>query len=75
MTQAVHTGGALQWMVSKSSGFNVVYKTLAVVVLAGLLHKVIFRRKTYKLFPAWAAIEIALTSYLLGRGGLGGCIW
>jgi hypothetical protein len=74
MTQAVHTGGALQRMVSKSSGFNVVYKTLAVVVLAGLLQKVVFRRKTYKLFPAWAAIEIVLTGYLFSRGGLGGRI-
>jgi hypothetical protein len=49
---------------------NVVSQAFFVVLLAGLLHKVIFKHKKSKLFPAWATIEIALTCYILGGDGL-----
>jgi hypothetical protein len=63
--------GAIQRMLSTASfDSNVVYKLVAVILLAGLLHKVIFKPKKYKLFPVWAAIEIALTGYIISRGGL-----
>jgi hypothetical protein len=49
---------------------NVVSQAFAVVLLAGLLRKVIFKHKKYNLFPVWATIEIALTCYILSGDGL-----
>ncbi|KIX92354.1 uncharacterized protein Z520_11962 [Fonsecaea multimorphosa CBS 102226] len=53
------------------SGLPIVYKLLAVVVIAGLIHRAIFKKQKHSLFPGWAAIEIALVSYFLSQGGLG----
>lgn len=62
--------GAIQRMSLASFNFYVVYKAIAVVLLAGLLHRIIFKPKKQKTFPTWAAIEIALTVYITSKGGL-----
>jgi hypothetical protein len=47
------------------------YKVVLSLLLAVLLHKAFAKPKTYKTFPVWATIEIAITSYLLCRDGVG----
>jgi hypothetical protein len=47
---------------------------LAVLGTAGfavLIHRTIAQPKPYQLFPVWAVIEVALTSYLVPKHGLG----
>lgn len=43
---------------------------IAGVLLAGLLFHWVFKPNERKLFPAWATIEIALTNFIIGKGGL-----
>ena len=50
--------------------FNIVYKVVAVVLLAGLLRNIIFKPKKQNVFPTWATIEMALTVYIVSKGGL-----
>ena len=47
-----------------------VYKVFAVVVLALLLRKSIYKSHKSQIFPAWATIEIAVTGIIIKNGGL-----
>ena len=62
--------GAVPRMLSAFSGTNAVYRLAIAVLLAGLLYRWSFRPKTYTTFPVWAAIEIALTSLIVSKGGI-----
>jgi hypothetical protein len=44
---------------------------LATYIMRILIHRLAAKPKLYKQFPAWATIEIALTTYLLPFHGLG----
>lgn len=47
---------------------HVMFKVLAVVFVTSLLRVIISQKKS-RLFPSWAALEIALASYVIRRGG------
>jgi hypothetical protein len=58
-------------VVSNISSSNL---TLAVLVITGivvLIRRTIAQPKPYQLFPVWAILEVALTSYLVPKHGLG----
>lgn len=62
---------AMQRMLLASFDFYVVYRMIVVVSLAKLLHYMISRPKKRTIFPFWATIELALTIYIVRKGGLG----
>ena len=62
--------GAMQRMLLATFNVSVVYKTIAVVLLAALLHYLIFKPHKRQIFPAWATIEIAVTGVIISKGGL-----
>ena len=53
------------------SDASLVYKVIAIALLAGLLHAVVFKSKNRKKFPVLATLEIPLAGFLRSRGGLG----
>ncbi|KAM5354259.1 hypothetical protein ACJ41O_000909 [Fusarium nematophilum] len=46
-------------------------KATSALLFAILFRKLVFKPKPYKVFPAWAAIEIAIASYILRGDGPG----
>lgn len=42
-----------------------------VILLIGVFHILMSKREKRNLFPVWATIEIALTSYIISGGSLG----
>ncbi|KAJ9615483.1 hypothetical protein H2200_001558 [Cladophialophora chaetospira] len=61
---------AFRRLFTTSSRLQFMYTISDAVLFASLLQRVLFKQKKYKLFPGWAAIEIALTGYVISRGGL-----
>lgn len=47
---------------------SMVFKAATVILLASLVHKAIFMRKAYRVFPVWATIEIALAGFIIPSG-------
>ncbi len=46
-----------------------VYQVLCVILIAVLLHRFFFKGGKEDAFPPWAALEIALTGYIVKQGG------
>jgi hypothetical protein len=60
----------VQDLVSRMSSPNAILTAL-IIVLVVFTRGMVTKPKTYRLFPVWAVVEIALTSYLLPQDGLG----
>lgn len=50
---------------------QIVYTAVFIVAAAVVLHRLLYKPRQYKLFPVWAAVEIAITSYLVSEKGWG----
>ena len=62
--------GAIQRTLLAAIDASVVFKVIAVLLVAALLHSLIFKPQKRQIFPAWATIEIAATAYIISKGSL-----
>ena len=62
--------GAIERMLLTYFNFDVAYKVGVVVMLVWLLYSITFKPKKQIIFPIWATIEVALTGYIISKGGV-----
>lgn len=49
---------------------RMIYLGIAILLIGALLYGVLSKPRKPKIFPGWAAIELALASYVVCKGGL-----
>lgn len=62
------SNGAIQRALSAAFSVAVMYKAIAVFLVAVLLHRLMLEPHKRQVFPAWATVEIAATGYIITRG-------
>ena len=76
-TSADLPDNAFQRVISVWSDSHLAYKVIGFFLFSAILYRQITasQKDTPPVFPRWAAIEIALTAYVVSNGGLGQRIW
>ena len=69
-TELPMSTGAIQRTLLATTNAPFLYQVFAVILFAWFVTRTLFKPRDWEAFPAWAAMEIALTGVIITKGNL-----